>query len=189
MRGQQVCIFGYFQSYKYFQPYYSTICNLIRLDEQRSKIMEKVPVKPNTVSVHFRLGDYKAIQHVHPLMPYEYYKESIHLINGKEHIVYFCEDEDLAQVVHTVSKLMLDFPKLTFARAPSELDDWEQMLLMSCCAHNVIANSSFSWWGAYFNSNPDKMVCYPSVWFGPTVGHDTSDLCPESWNRIVVQIQ
>ena len=189
MRGQQVCIFGYFQSYKYFQPYYKTICNLIRLDEQRAKIMEKVPVKPNTVSVHFRLGDYKAIQHVHPLMPYEYYKESIHLINGKENIVYFCEDEDLAQVVHIVSKLMLDFPKLTFARAPSELEDWEQMLLMSCCAHNVIANSSFSWWGAYFNSNPDKMVCYPSVWFGPTVGHDTSDLCPESWNRIVVQIQ
>ncbi len=192
MRGQQVCIFGYFQSYKYFQPYYNTICNLIRLDEQRAKVLTKVPVKPNTISVHFRLGDYKGIQHVHPLMPYEYYKESIHFINGKcnvENIVYFCEDEDLAQVVNTVSKLAMDFPKLTFARAPSELEDWEQMLLMSCCAHNVIANSSFSWWGAYFNSNPDKIVCYPSVWFGPTVGHDTSDLCPESWNRILVQIQ
>jgi hypothetical protein len=56
------------------------------------------------------------------------------------------------------------------------------MLLMSCCKHNIIANSSFSWWGAYFNSNADKIVCYPEVWFANNT--DTSDLCPLEWIKM-----
>ncbi|MFM8313149.1 MAG: alpha-1,2-fucosyltransferase [Deltaproteobacteria bacterium] len=60
------------------------------------------------------------------------------------------------------------------------------MLLMSVCKDNIIANSSFSWWGAYFNSNPNKIVTYPSKWFGPIAGHDTRDLCPPEWNKINV---
>ena len=53
---------------------------------------------------------------------------------------------------------------------------------MSLCSHNIIDNISFSWWGAYFNGNKDKIVCYPSVWFGPKLANkDTSDLCPDSW--------
>ena len=72
--------------------------------------------------------------------------------------------------------LMSIFPDNTLA-------DWEQMLLMSCCRHNIIANSSYSWWAAYLNTNPDKIVCYPSAWFGPTIGHDTSDLCPPEWKQ------
>jgi len=55
------------------------------------------------------------------------------------------------------------------------------MLLMSVCDHTIIANSTFSWWGAYFNQNPGKMVCYPDTWFGPALKHDTRDLCPTDW--------
>ena len=57
---------------------------------------------------------------------------------------------------------------------------------MSSCNHNIIANSSFSWWGAYSNSNSEKIVCYPSVWFGPQCNNSTQDLFPENWNKITI---
>ena len=81
---------------------------------------------------------------------------------------------------------MNKFPKHTFIRGKNILEDWEQMLLMSCCHHNIIANSSFSWWSAYFNFHPDKTVCYPSVWFSDSANIDTRDLCPSSWNKISI---
>ena len=58
------------------------------------------------------------------------------------------------------------------------------MLLMSLCDHNIIANSSFSWWAAYFNVNPEKIVCYSSQWFGPKCNNSTRDLFPENWIKI-----
>jgi len=57
---------------------------------------------------------------------------------------------------------------------------------MSCCDDNIIANSSFSWWGAYFNDKPNKIVCYPSKWFGHNMNNDTRDLCPSSWKKIEI---
>jgi hypothetical protein len=67
-----------------------------------------------------------------------------------------------------------------------EFEDWHQLLLMSLCRDNIIANSSFSWWGAYFNSHDDKIVVCPSIWFGKDAKIDTSDLCPKSWHQIVI---
>ena len=55
---------------------------------------------------------------------------------------------------------------------------------MSLCKNNIIANSSFSWWGAYLNDTSDKIICYPSTWFGPAAGHDVRDLFPKNWNKI-----
>ena len=59
---------------------------------------------------------------------------------------------------------------------------------MSNCEHNIIANSSFSWWGAYFNTNKDqyneRRVLYPEIWFGPTANNNTKDLCPPDWVKI-----
>jgi len=79
-----------------------------------------------------------------------------------------------------------EFPIIEFERATNTLDDWQQMLLMSCCNHNIIANSSFSWWGAYFNVNPTKIICYPSIWFGPKMSDVVvTDLFPDEWVRII----
>ena len=101
-------------------------------------------------------------------------------------ILYFCEDTDYNEVLNIIIKLQQVFTELHFERATNTLSDWEQMLLMSSCKDNIIANSTFSWWGAYFNPHPCKTVCYPETWFQPTVGHNTSDLCPDDWISIPI---
>ena len=63
---------------------------------------------------------------------------------------------------------------------------FEKMRIMSLCSNNIIANSSFSWWGAYFNSHADKIVCYPATWFGQTANNNTRDLCPSEWIKLDV---
>ena len=95
--------------------------------------------------------------------------------------LYFCQKQDNNVVKKKIIILKEKFPQLTFIKASDEKEDWEQMLMMSCCEHNIIANSSFSWWGAYFNRNKDKIVCYPSVWFGSKSSNNTKDLCPNEW--------
>ena len=195
---KDIMIYGYFQSYKYFQDSYSTICKVIGLENMKEILLQKINVSRdslnNSISMHFRIGDYKKIQHFHPLATYEYYEKSLIymkkklMINTNENftIMYFCEDVDIEDVLTTINKLQTVFPEYSFIRGENSLEDWEQMLLMSCCHHNIIANSSFSWWSAYFNSNEDKIICYPSVWFGPSANIDTKDLCPLEWIKIQV---
>jgi hypothetical protein len=139
--------------------------------------------------MHFRLGDYKKLPDYHPIMTVDYYKKSLqYIVNHVDYtpnVLYFCEDEDVESVNETIQLLKNEFPTIEFERATNELDDWQQMLLMSCCNHNIIANSSFSWWGAYFNVNPTKIVCYPSVWFGPKMSDVVvTDLFPDEWINI-----
>ena len=190
---RNVCLHGYYQSYKYFEHNYKTICRIIGIDKMQLQMQQQyVTQTTNTISIHFRRGDYKKVPEFHPLMPYEYYEKSIEYILGRQdtctctRILYFCEDEDLEEVSPMIDRLQIKFPSCEFVRAPVLLCDWEQMMLMSTCNHNVIANSSFSWWAAYFNPSPDKIVCYPSVWFGEVAGHDVRDLCPDTWKKIKV---
>jgi hypothetical protein len=145
----------------------------------------------NCISMHFRIGDYKKFQPYHTLATYEYYERAItHIqqlnLNTNFNILYFFEDDDIEDVLIIINKLSNKFPDYSFNRGTNTLEDWEQMLLMSCCHHNIIANSSFSWWSAYFNSWHDKIVCYPSVWFGEFSKIDTKDLCPQEWVKISV---
>lgn len=194
MVGNNCLIYGYFQSYKYFHENYEIICRIIGLEKMKENIIEKLNLNDeylkNCVSMHFRLGDYKKIQHIHPLATYEYYRDSLNFIKNKTNqsynIVYFCEDVDIDDVMMIVNRLEKEFLNYKFIRGDNKLEDWEQMIFMSCCHHNVIANSSFSWWAAYFNCWPDKIICYPSVWFGEMAKHNTKDLCPKEWVRIDV---
>ena len=192
LKSENIVLSGYFQSYKYFAPFYQTICKLIRLDKQREKVLhEMVNISDisNMVSMHFRLGDYKFLQNSHPLVKIEYYKKSIaHIISSTNNpvlsILYFCEKEDNVEVLHKINELLIAFPECSFIKAPDNVDDWKQLLMMSCCRHHIIANSTFSWWGACFNSNEDKIVCYPDPWFGPSANHNVDDLFPDTWTRI-----
>jgi hypothetical protein len=187
-----VMLYGYFQSFKYFQQEFTSICNLIKLNEMKRQVLQKFgPNKDHlasSISLHFRMGDYKKAQQCHPIMKYIYYEKAISYILHNsvklERVLYFCEDDDLDDVNEIVNELQNRFPNLLFSRCLSTLEDWEQMLVMSACKHNIIANSSFSWWGAYLNENGNKIVCYPSTWFGPALKHNTIDLFPNNWNKI-----
>lgn len=194
MIGRNCLIFGYFQSYKYFHENYEAICRLIGLAKMKDELIQKLNLNDeylkNCISMHFRLGDYKKLQDFHPLATYDYYKNSLNFIknitNESYNILYFCEDIDIDDVMRTIAGLEKEFPDYKFIRGENILEDWEQMLFMSCCHHNIIANSSFSWWAAYFNSWPDKIICYPSVWFGEISRNNTKDMCPKEWIRIDV---
>lgn len=192
---KDVMLYGYFQSYKYFHENYNVICRIIGLEKMKEQLLQKTNVTNdylvNTISMHFRIGDYKKIQQFHPLATYSFYERAVTHIkkvnsNQSFNIMYFCEDDDIEDVLIIINKLSSKFPDYSFIRGTNSLEDWEQMLLMSCCHHNIIANSSFSWWSAYFNSNPNKIVCYPSVWFGEIANNDTRDLCPPEWVKIQV---
>lgn len=193
---------GYFQSPKYFDDQIKNIIKLIQIEKKQNIIKEryfgeKTPYK--NISLHFRIGDYLAPAHrdAHPIQTIEYYKSALrYIIEQKRQygthklvtplrVIYFCEEQDIKTVNHMINQLIIEFPILDFTRCNTELYDWQQMLAMSCCEHNIIANSSFSWWGAYLNRNPDKIVCYPKTWFGKALpNHDTRDLFPDGWVKI-----
>ena len=184
---------GYFQSYKYFQEVQEKLFDLIGIYGIQLDVLNEYPElfnEKNTISMHFRLGDYKIKQDCHPILPYEYYEKSLEMIPVDElsnyNILYFCEKEDNEYVNDVIERLKLKFQVKEFIKIDDTIDDWKQLIIMSCCKINIIANSSFSWWGAYFNINEGKIVFYPSIWFGPSIKNDVSDMYPDSWIKILV---
>jgi hypothetical protein len=196
--NENICLYGYFQSYKYFENYTSIIIRLLNIDFIRYKVIDKSKFNPldltNSISMHFRFGDYKKIPDHYPLLTFDYYDNCIYYllnnqlknnINPFINILYFCEEEDIMDVLDIIDKLKIKYKMLNFIKVSSELFDWEQLLLMSCCKYNIIANSTFSWWAAYLNNNIEKVVCYPDKWFGDKKKHlNTKDLFLPSWKKI-----
>jgi len=192
-KNESIYIVGYYQSYKYFEEYYEKICDLIKLNEQKEKVYYKFPKEySNMISLHFRIGDYKHLPYYHPVMPYEYYKNALQFILENKtcslvEVLYFCEIENNEEVALHIDRLKVEFPFLQFIKGEDIATDYEQMLMMSLCKHNIIANSTFSWFSAYLNNNEHKIVCYPSVWFGQGMkDYIMDDLCPKSWTQINV---
>lgn len=198
--SENILLKGFFQSFKYFHEHRQRICDVMHISDFIQDIRtEYAHVFRKTenmclLSLHFRMGDYSRAVHQgrHPILPLSYYIHALQYLHFlfPEHflrVLYFCEKDDNDVVLqHTKELERTLFPvKLEFVKAPDEIPDWKQMLMMSACDHHIIANSTFSWWGAYFNESDTKRVCYPSVWFGGSLkDQDTSDLCLPEWTRI-----
>lgn len=194
-KTEPLMLYGYFQSYKYFDSERKTICSFIRLEEKKLAVRAEYSElfsTPDviTVSMHFRLGDYKALQDFHPLLNLRYYQSAIEQImqyfkEERIRVLFFCEKCDNADVINIINELPLN-ERIEYMKVNDTIDDWKQMLIMSCCHSNIIANSTFSWWGAYLNDNPHKKVYYPSVWFGSRLSgkNNTDQLFPGSWIRV-----
>ena len=197
--NQNVMFDGYFQSYKYFEKYEKNIFSLIRLELQQNKIADEFPLYCKTentynISMHFRLGDYKYIQNSHNILPIEYYKKSLEYIvnnfqsnneNKKIKVIFFCEREDNEYVFSQINILASNFPNIEFLKVDDSIPDWKQLMIMSLCDSNIIANSTFSWWGAYFGDKNNRIVTYPSQWFGPSLSNNKlDDMFPLNWTKI-----
>jgi len=192
--NQILTVIGYFQSPKYFMANYDTILTKLNIRAKQAAIRAKYMLGPAHISLHFRIGDYATPQHTdaHPIQSVDYYIKALHAASlaaaqEQTRVMYFYEDVD-TEIVHTnILALEREFPSIKFTPRPSAMDDWEELLLMSCCDSHIIANSSFSWWGAYLNPNQHKKVYYPSVWFGKALAnHNTQDLFPDDWHRITI---
>lgn len=170
---------GYFQSYKYFQDKEEYIFKLLKIHklQEMVKNIYDLPLE-DSVSMHFRIGDYQYLDK-HPIVSLEYYKKALRYI-GKNDVVVFSQKEDEPLVNIQLNILREEFPETTFTKIDETISDWEQLLLMSCCKDHIIANSTFSWWGAYLNRG-NKVVCYPENWLKTK---NTHDMFPSNWVKI-----
>jgi len=176
---------GYFQSSKYFIGYEELIKHLFLFPINELDILNKellTTIKnANTISVHIRRGDYaedKVTQQFHGCCSIEYYQKAIAVLMNRYSdftLVFFSDD------VNWVKEQFenLPYPKL-FINNNSAENSWKDMLLMSSCTHNIIANSSFSWWAAWLNENTEKTVIAPKKWF-EAKELDTKTILPEEW--------
>ena len=158
-------LYGYFQSEKYFADF---------SDEVRKEFTFKKTVEapaPKTVSIHVRRGDYLNLADHHPACTLKYYEEAMSKFEGYNFLI-FSDDKRWCQ--NTFNKENCEVSLST--------DAAEDLQLMSLCDHHIMANSSFSWWGAWLGGNKDKMVVAPKEWFGAAKkGYNTKDLYCDDW--------
>ena len=168
---------GYWQSEKYFIESEIDIRNDLKINETMIHyIMNKYPIlNEETVSMHIRRGDYLNLQDNHPVQPLDYYNKAYDLINDLNiNVIVFSNDMQWC-------KNNIKFDNITYIEGETNIVD---MYIMSLCKHNIIANSSFSWWGAWLNENEYKKVIAPINWFGPSSTLYVGDIIPEKLIRI-----
>ena len=184
---KSVALRGYFQNYRYFEKNYDKIINILKLNKIQDNIKNKYLKNENTISLHFRLGDYKNLDNIYILLNICYYIEAIKYVLEKDtskcsEILCVYEKQDEEDVCKMIQELQDIFTTIKFIKVSQDLQDWEQMILMSVCKHNITANSTFSWWSAYLNKNTDKIVCYPEKWY--VEPRNLTEMFPDKWKII-----
>lgn len=176
---------GYWQSEKYFKEIEHILRQEFTVKSRPDPLNEAIArniQQTNSVSLHIRRGDYlsnPAIHQIYGVCSLEYYHTAIEKLVStveKPYIFIFSDDSCWAQ-----ENLKLAYP-LTYVTHNGADKDYEDLRLMSLCQHNIIANSTFSWWAAWLNANPNKIVLAPRRWFNVPI--DTRDLFPDGWIKV-----
>ncbi len=175
---------GFWQSPKYFEAIRDVLINDFTLKAPLSTeafAVAQAITKANSISIHIRRGDYINNQRVlneYGICSIDYYKNALELINQKTSSpTYFVFSDDIKW-----AKANLPLPQDTVFIKDSNISTAEELVLMSKCQHNIIANSSFSWWAAWLNQNPQKIVIAPTPWFDK-VKYD-KNLIPSTWIQL-----
>lgn len=167
-------LIGYFQSEKYFKQSKDSIYRYFEFTDEIQEEINKQYFKYKelkTASIHIRRGDYLKYPDIHPVCDAKYYNDAMARLNMVDKFLVFSDDP----------KWCKENFDLNVCDVIEGNVDFVDMGLMSKCDHNIIANSSFSWWGAWLNKNPEKIVIAPNNWFGENGPKDTGDLIPEGW--------
>ena len=176
---------GYWQSYKYYESIMQEINHVFQFEKTKNSYVANLAKEIqclNAISIHVRAGDYlkkENYKNFGGICTKEYYNNaieymSIHLSNP----VFFVFSDDVDWVKKNIpikNVIYMDNKKT------NDYEDWMDMYFMSICKHNIIANSSFSWWGAWLNRNSDKIVICPKKW---TQEYDNIEICPRDWIRL-----
>ncbi len=182
IKNNNFIINGFYQSEKYFQKHRKEILEMFKITNNIQNIIntkydEIIHDIYNHIytSIHVRRGDYIKFSDVHYLLPIEYYNEAIFKLDSRtDKFIIFSDD---------IKWCKNNFIGDKFIFIEDE-KDYIEIYLMSMCDNHIIANSSFSWWGAWLNNKEDKMVIAPKKWFTNDNMHDTSDIIPENWIKI-----
>jgi|LauGreDrversion4_2_1035121.scaffolds.fasta_scaffold449434_2 hypothetical protein len=163
-------ICGYFQSEKYFVKYRQDILQEFKFKsdiENQAKDIRSI-TKNRVISLHIRMGDYVNQQQNHPVCSIDYYKEALtHLPEDCLLFIFSDETEKASDMFKSLNRPFV---------IPDTNNKYVDMCLMSLCDYHIIANSSFSWWGAWLSNS--KKVIAPSKWFG------SADHMPKNWSDI-----
>lgn len=187
LRSHAGCLIleGFWQSEAYFKG----SADIIRRDLQLSttpspefdQYLQQIRTTPAPVSIHVRRGDYvnhPEFSKTFGFIGLDYYRKAIRYMTKEiknPHFYVFSDDKDWVR-----DNLPLPSDS-TFVQNTGPTGDVADLVLMSHCKHHIIANSSFSWWGAWLNPNPDKLVITPSNWYKDKPDWDTKDLLPSTW--------
>ncbi|MDD2384956.1 MAG: alpha-1,2-fucosyltransferase [Sulfurospirillaceae bacterium] len=184
--NDSVYIEGYFQTERYFKDIKELLLQQFQLRNPLSaytqKIQQLIEYAPYSISLHVRRGDYlnASAQSYHGLCSLEYYQNAMHYLNE------YCQDRMYVIFSDDIAWVKENMPIENALYICDEgQTPHEDMYLMSLCQHNIIANSSFSWWGAWLNQNPHKIVIAPKQWFANAkMQAQSQDIVPDEWIRL-----
>jgi hypothetical protein len=176
-------LIGFWQSEKYFEPMAANLRAVFNFKEEfkvEASSIERGLSAATSISVHIRRGDYvqnKSAGDFHGICSPAYYQTAMNQMCSKfQDVHFYIFSDDLAWCRENInSKAALTFVQLSNAAS--------EMYLMSRCSHHIIANSSFSWWAAWLNASPSKVVIAPQPWF-QDAGAQTQDIYCKDWIRI-----
>ena len=180
---------GFWQSPLYFSGYEKDILELFEINNQNLNelslgYLKKIQLT-TSVAIHIRRGDYISSAtnlQKHGICDKVYYNKSIDLLNATiSNLKYFIFTDDPNWALEH-----MQFPNAEIVLTKNQGENaWQDMFLMSSCNHQIIANSSFSWWAAWLNKNENKLVIAPKIWFADAKFNDaTTGLIPKSWIRL-----
>jgi hypothetical protein len=172
-KGQKLLLHGYFQSEKYFIDYRKEIIDLFEPYEKRGHGIK--------VALHIRRGDYMSLPNHHPFIGIEYIKNALKLMSEKtgKHFELKIYSDDMDWVINELIDQIKEYEIYLCGHEP-----FYELMDMASADHHIISNSSFSWWAAWLNQNPEKIIIAPEKWFGSAITHNTKNLIPEKWIKI-----